>query len=473
MHSLRLNPSAPLLACAVSLVALLQPSPLTAQDAAAEGSAGVETTPRDGFSFGTYGRIVAGSDLEGGRGKRVQVASFAPRLIEDPYLETDFRYRLSADSGAQFETLLTLAFTEALFHFDGDFDGAVAIRNAWVGARNFGLDGLSAWAGSRMLRGDDIYLLDFWPLDDLNTVGGGLRFEAPTHTVVSAHAGVNQLANNFQYQEVQVAGPTFGTESLILLDRVRTLASVKVEQFLLDLGGSTQLKFVAYGDYQRLGDGVYENDDEVRIELPDDSGWSVGAQVGAWGFTPNGFANVFFRSSGGLAAYDELAVPTGVDRQRRVTSARLTRVGASFNAETRWVGVTGGTYVQWFHDADDVAFDRDDYWEGVFALRPVIFATRHFHQAFELSYQHRRPDGLSARTDSFLTPSAWQFGVMPTLSLDRGVYSRPQLRVIYALTLADQGARDLYPSGDPRAERSTQHYLGVGAEWWFNSSTRD
>ena len=28
---------------------------------------------------------------------------------------------------------------------------------------------MGIWAGSRMYRGDDIYLLDFWPLDNLNT----------------------------------------------------------------------------------------------------------------------------------------------------------------------------------------------------------------------------------------------------------------------------------------------------------------
>jgi maltoporin len=35
----------------------------------------------------------------------------------------------------------------------------------------------------------------------------------------------------------------------------------------------------------------------------------------------------------------------------------------------------------------------------------------------------------------------------------------------------NEGARDQWPEGDVRHEESVQHYLGIGAEWWFNSSS--
>ena len=59
---------------------------------------------------------------------------------------------------------------------------------------------------------------------------------------------------------------------------------------------------------------------------------------------------------------------------------------------------------------------------------------------------------------------------MPTLSNARGVYARPQLRLIYNVSFLNEGAVELYPEGDPR-RADVQHFLGVGAEWWFNSST--
>lgn len=368
------------------------PSVETAPDNAAAGG--------DGFRFGSYGRIVAGSDLQGGRAKPVEVASYGPRLIEDPYVEADFSYRVSAADGASFRTVLTLGITEALFHLNGRFDGAVTLRNAFVEAEEFGVTGLSIWAGSRMVRGDDIYLLDFWPLDELNTVGAGAGLTIGSGTRVDVHAGVNQLDNHYQYQEVDVPAPDFGVERLILLDRVRALASVRVEHALPELIGDIGLKFVAYGNFQTLGEGVYENDDQVRVDLPSDRGWTAGGQVGVWGFGRNAFANLFFRASGGLAAYGELAVPRGVDGELAATSARLLRGGISANWESRYFGATVGGYVQRFRDGDGLPIDRDDYTEGVLAVRPMVFVTEHFHQVFEASYQRRVPEGLSARTDT-------------------------------------------------------------------------
>lgn len=454
-----------------SLLLMQAPAASAQDDLAPDALAELEAERPSGFSFGSYGRVVAGSDLNGGRGQRHQVVDHGPRLIEDPYLELDFGYLLRADDGAEFRALTTVALTDALFHYDGDFDGSIAIRNAYVEASRFGVDGLSVWAGSRMYRGDDIYLLDFWPLDDLNTVGLGVSYRVGD-TTIAAHGGVNQLANDFQYQEVDVAAPVFGTESVILLDRVRALGSLRLEQLFFDVTERTSMKAVAYADVQTLGSGAFEDDNDVRIELPADMGYTLGAQFGAWGFTDNGFINLFIRYSRGLAAYDELAVPYGFDTDRTVTSAWMTRLGTSFNAETRLLGVTGGAYVEWFRDADSNIYDADDRVDGVFALRPTLFVTRHFHQAFEVSYQRRIPNGLSARTDTFLEPAMWQFGVMPTLTLDRGSFSRPQLRAMYVASLLNDGALDAYADDDPRAGQSVQHFLGLGVEWWFNSSYR-
>jgi maltoporin len=423
------------------------------------------------FEFGSYGRINAASDLDGGAGDQVNVVGHGPRLQEGSYLELDFGYAVTVAEGPTFRTLLTLAIADALFHYDGDFDGQLTLRNAYVDAAEFGVSGLSLWAGSRMYRGDDIYVLDFWPLDDLNTVGGGLRYAPADNTTVALHVGLNQLNDPYQFQLRQVPAPQFGVEEVIFQNRERVLASLRGEQQWSDFADDLDGKIVVYADFQTIGPGQYDDPNDVVIELPSDSGFTVGLQFGVWELGENGFANLFLRYSGGLAAYDELAVPYGLASDYTATDAELLRLGASFNVEVDALGVTGGGYLQRFTDADSLTYDRDDYTEMVFALRPVLFVTDHFHPAFEVSYQRHIPDGLSARTDTYLEPALWQFAVMPSLSLDRGVYSRPQLRLIYAVSFLNEGARDLFPAEDPRHQRDVQHFLGIGAEWWFNSSS--
>ncbi len=39
------------------------------------------------------------------------------------------------------------------------------------------------------------------------------------------------------------------------------------------------------------------------------------------------------------------------------------------------------------------------------------------------------------------------------------------------MTSRNQAARSLYPTDDVFSLRSIEHFLGFGAEWWFNSSS--
>jgi len=445
------------------------PGPSVLADAESRGE---ERRHRDaGFRFGSYGRVVAGTDLEGGGLKPVSVVNHGPRLLERPYLELDLQYTVVAAEGARFRTLVTLAVTDALFHLDGDFDGAITLRNAYVEASEFGVDGLRFWAGSRMVRGDDIYVLDLWPLDNLNLVGAGLGYVWRENTKIAASVGVNQLGSSYQYQELTVAAPSFGTEQLILLDRVRVISALRLEHILRDVAGPLSMKFVTYGDVQTIGAGEFEDENRVLIDAPSDRGYTIGAQVGAWGFAPGAFVNLFVRHARGLSAYGELAVPYGLNQERGAEGAKTTRLALSASAESRWVGATIGGYVEWFQTATAARFDPNSYIDAVIAVRPAVFITRHLHQVFEASYQRRRPNGLSARTNTYLEPAMWQVAVMPTLTLDHGIFARPQIRMIYAASWLNEGARDAFPPGDPRHERSVQHFLGVGAEWWFNSSS--
>src|SRR5881394_1219903 len=83
-----------------------------------------------------------------------------------------------------------------------------------------------------MYRGDDVYLLDWWPLDNLNTVGGGVKLAFDTTsegaTSIALHAGLGRPLDPFSFQVRPSSSPTgFGATDVVTLDRPRLIASAK------------------------------------------------------------------------------------------------------------------------------------------------------------------------------------------------------------------------------------------------------
>lgn len=423
------------------------------------------------FIFGSYGRVGIASNLRGGQGRPAHVVSHGPRLAEVPYLELELSYLQHLNSETRgIRTTITLAFDENLFHYNGKFDANVAIRNLY--AESFGLlsDKLKIWVGSRMYRGDDVYLFDYWPLDNLNTVGAGVSYTIK-NWLLAFHVGTNRLDDDFQVQKVDVAKEPFGSESIVFMERQRVLGSAKITGHwkpTKKLG----IKASLYGEFHFLPSGTLKLENDLTEKLPQDLGYVVGAQIGIWGYGGKGsFTNLFVRFAGGLAAYGELAIPFGLDSEKKALKAKELVLALSTNWESKWVGLMGGFYARYFVDADPNKSDLDDGWEGSLSIRPHIYLTKHFHLLFEVNYQFRYPFGLDPKTGGRLFPQVVQVGIMPTLSWDRGSYSRPQLRLVYALSYLNGSARSLYNDADVRRHKPLQHYLGVVAEWWFNSSS--
>ncbi|MFB6265169.1 MAG: carbohydrate porin [Bradymonadaceae bacterium] len=451
-----------------------------------DGSGGSEDTEgglESEFSFGSYGRVQFDVDEKGNRGKNTNVVAHGPRILEGSYAELDFRYTLRDSDGFGARVLFTLALQAPFAHFSGEFDGQpVAVRNLYAETWGFvpALEGLELWAGSRMYRGDDVYLLDWWPLDELNTVGGGLVWRGGGWNV-RAHVGVNRIEDGFQVQTIEVPAGGHGTREKRVLDRQRTIASARVRR-RLEFADGLGLKAVAYAEYHALPSGERVPDELIRDgapvyreeltrgKLPAERGWTLGGQVGVDGFGRSGHANLFARYSRGLAAWGEFGVP--VDRAADGTASRAEEwVGAlSANWESESFGLMAGGYLRRFTDGDRRRVDRDDFAEGVAVVRPLVFLTDHFHQGFELSYQAHFPFGLEPETGRHGVPKVFQASVLEIVSLDRGSYSRPQIRLNYTLSLSNGAARRRYPEGDARRPEPIEHFIGLKAEWWFNSS---
>ena len=439
-----------------------------------------------GFDFGSYGRVNIGSDLRGHSGHAVNVVSFGSRLEKPAYLELNFYYGGTVGNEDQrWRVVFVPAYSGDLFHSTGNFSQNFAIRNAYAEVENLGLHGLSLWAGSRMYRGDDVYLFDFWPLDNLNTVGGGARYEwNQKRTSLALHVGMNRLDDLYQFQQVRspsrrlppggtVLTPQPATTTVTTLDRQRLVTSVKATHFLRALTNVPNAKVSLYGEFHYLPKGERQPPMMGLTPEPlnDDYGYVIGGQLGGW-LRSFVFTNLFVRHAGGLAAYGDLGKPSGFDENQRVVGARETTVALSGNYEGQTLGMMFGGYVRGWKDGSPA--DNTGYCEAAVALRPTVYFNKYLHTAVELSYQVRRPLTVDQDRAAYILPQVVRASIMPIVApLGRGTYSRPFLFALYTLSYLNGDAQYyLFEPQDVRAGKPVVHYLGLGVEWWFNSSYR-
>ncbi len=454
------------------------------------------------FTFGSYGRMVAATDARGGPGRDADIVAHGSRLDEGNYVELELRrddeWPITA---SRTRLVATLAFASPVFHYDGRFDANLAVRNLYIEERDLGLQGLAVWAGSRMLRGDDIYLLDWWPLDNLNTVGAGVSYatdlgakewplrsapdgaERPFGAIhLTVHGGLSRPESPFYHQTVERPAPLeqFGTVPVEVLNRQRFIGSLRAE-YAHRLGDKGGLKGVLYAEAHQLPSAQRETETpRVFEDLSSDDGYVIGGQIGAWSGERDTHMNVFVRYATGLAAYGQFATPGQLTLEETTSGASELVVAAGGNAELGPVGILLGTYLRRFRDATP-SLNFEDTDEGIVAIRPSVFFGEMAGLSVEGSLQMTQrgivsadPADAAAPPSGPRTASMWRIGVMPFLSpAGRGSFSRPQFRFIYAAAVRDDVARALYAEDDVFALREVEHFVGVGAEWWFNSTTYD
>lgn len=442
-------------------------------------------TGLEGFSFGSYGRVTAASDLRGGSGREANIVAFGTRIDAPTYAEVQLerRDKWASSYGAGFVTtnvVFTQAFAAPLFHESGRFEARTAVRNLYAETKGIFNKGFSAWIGSRMYRGDDVYLLNFWPLDNLNMVGGGTKIAIDTTseeaTSIALAVGLGRSADPFSFQTRPSSSPTgFGATDVITLDRPRTVVSVKGQHlhfFKQGSGPIPGLKFVLYGEQHGMARGTRVNESNLREELPAENGSLIGGQVGMFAGEHDIFINLFLRHATGLAAYGDKTVPSALSPEKSTSGARETLVALSANYEKGMFGLLVGAYFRGFRDASRNPYSRSTFNEGSFNVRPIVWLGEHVGIAAEASYQALataavRDDGTPERA------SMWRFGLLPFLTpAGRGSFTRPHFQIVYLYSSRDAGARLRYAPDDKFARRSGEHFLGLSVEWWFNSSYR-
>jgi maltoporin len=434
----------------------------------------VPSSPTDGFQFGSYGRVRVASDGRGGTGRQTNVVSHGSRIDEESYAELELRREDTFRDDIKTKIVATLALFPPFFHFSGDAAQAIAVRNLFAQG-TYGR--WTLWAGARMYRGDDIYLLDWWPLHNQNTMGGGAAVKIGDATDLATHVGMQRLDNPYQFQTIPSQNRFgVGTTDVVKLDRPRTVETLKLTHYVRHLSATNDklgFKVIVYGEAHQLAAGV-QRDPLTNLDrpLPSDSGWLLGTQLGLWTGERDTHVNLFFRHARGVAAYDPLSTPSTFANDRTTSGSSETLVALGANYELGSVGILAGAYLRFFRDGDPSPTSTQKFDEGTVVVRPQVFLGEHFGIAVEGSVQQRRLAVVDPATDSALTATVFKGGLIPYFSPSgRGAFKRPQLRLLYAVSGRDSGARALYPVDDVFAQRTVEHFIGVGAEWWFNSSS--
>jgi hypothetical protein len=432
----------------------------------------------EGFHFGSYGRVVAAGDLRGRPGRDADIVGRGSRMDESTYAELELRREDHWEkTGARTRVVATVALRHPIFHYNANFDAAIALRNLYLEEVDLGLKGLSFWAGSRMYRGDDIYVLDWWPLDNLNTIGGGAGYQFKTGTFIKIHAGTNQPNTRF-YRQLSPRPLPFnqpGATDLAILDRQKLITSYKLGH-IFKFGETAGLKLVAYGETHHVRPGQRELEGEYREfeHVPPDNGYVAGGQLSLFSGKRSTHLNLWVRHAWGLAAYGEFANPTQLAADQTTKGARELIIALGGNYEVKFFGLMLGSYFRRFRNASP-DLDIYDLNEGIVLVRPQFWLGEVAGIALEGSYQAQQRavfPQLSGEIAGPLFASLGRVGAMVFWTPSgRGSYARPHIRAFYMLTVRDDGARSLYPIDDVYNLRPIDHLIGFGAEWWFGSTS--
>ena len=205
----------------------------------------------------------------------------------------------------------------------------------------------------------------------------------------------------------------------------------------------------------------------------------IGAQLRAFTGEHDSHLNLFLRYARGLAAYGEFAVPDSLALDRSASNAHELTLSAGGNYEIGPVAVTLGATFRSFRNANE-RLDFEDLDEGIVLLRPHLFFVDWAGVALEGSYQVQQRGTLVAPlTDPTntlnlepLVGTLGRIGVIPFITPSGpGAYRRPWIYLSYVASFRNDGARQLYPQDDVFRVRKIEHFVGLGAEWWFSSSS--
>ncbi|MEM9329267.1 MAG: carbohydrate porin [Bacteroidota bacterium] len=444
----------------------------------------------DWFSVaaGSYGRIGVSwtngfSAIDGRRLNLNNMGSIGGRMEEQDYLEFGIAFKMRPEQPNPDSLQINVQLRASVFSRNGSLFGndntgnasglTIALPEMYVEAKNVLTKDLNLWVGSRLYRGPDIYMADYWVFNDHSTQGFGAEYKG-TRAMMGFVASTDTTATVPPFFYINIKS---GTPSLEIRNRI-----IYVLEQDLRLGEGRLLSFL--GEYHRLGDPSTSLADTSNLVLsaPADDGFVLGAryQQDLNSFQPGSFHQLAIRHGRGIAnggdggssrtwetfgavnrdnfRFDEAYSWHVVDHFVLNLSRTITLNGYGIYNRSRGAAPTRGLEATYF--GREVFNFKQDLTLG---FRMVNYLTDIFHWQTEVHYSQRQ-DG----------DQPWyrmgKISLIPTLALrkQRSIWSRPHLRFIYSIGLYnDQARQDLYsPFLQLVGARRVGHFFGVRAEWW-------
>ena len=294
---------------------------------------------------------------------------------------------------------------------------------------------------------------------------------------------MQRLDSTYQYEQIPSRRPPCSVGAAParqrdVLDRPRTIETLK----LTHLFGTTADHHLFQSDRRgsrrsstarrrRLSAGVYRTRRALRADpLPADSGSLVGGELAYWTGQRDTFVQLFVRLRHGLAAYDPLAVPHDVrERHDDRAGSTETLVALGGNYELRLFGVLVGGYLRSFRDGDPSPTSTQKYDEGTLAVArrsssASAGASRSRGATRSALRRHRPRTPTAARRDRVA-----RRGHPVLLAVGPRLVQAAAAPAHLRHHRAQPGDARALPGRGRLLAADVEHFIGIGAEWWFNS----
>ncbi|WP_157962196.1 carbohydrate porin [Winogradskyella aurantiaca] len=440
-----------------------------------------------GVGFGSYGRIgVSGTtDAAGIDGRRLNLnnmGSIGGRMEEQDYLEAGMAFHMTPKDPGPDSLQINVQLRASVFSRSGSLFGnsntsgeqglAIALPEMYVEAKNVITKDLNIWVGSRLYRGPDIHMADYWVFNDHSGQGFGVEYKNSRAAVLYI-ASTDTTATVPPYFYLNIKS---GTPSLEIRNR-----QVYILEHDFRFKDGQLLSLLA--EYHHIGDPTMTTDpDNIILSAPGDNGFVIGArfQNNFNGFEEGSFNQFAVRYGSGIANGGD-----GGSSRTWETFGAVNLETLNFNNAYSWhitdhflfnfsrrfslngyavynrsKGAADGRGLSETYLGREVFNFKQDFTLG---FKGVTYLSDLFHLQTEVHYSQRQ-DG----------EQPWyrmgKISIVPTLALrkERSVWSRPHLRFIYSMGIYNDFARDnqYSPFLELVGPRSVGHYFGVRAEWW-------
>ncbi|GAA4821661.1 carbohydrate porin [Algivirga pacifica] len=445
----------------------------------------------DKVFIGTYGRVGMDWNYEnnGSLGRRLNLdnmGSIGGRLEEQDYFELANAFRFTSPTPdstlIHIQSRLSI-FSKSLSYFANANSAspgglAFAFPELYVLAKGIKGLPLNVWLGSRLYRGGDIQIADYFYFNDHSGQGFGIEYKNTrlSTIVVSSTDTTSTLPPSF-FINIQS-----GTPSIALRGRF-------VYALEHDFQFNARQSVTALMEFHHLENA---NPEEIRqlpdslqdvLNYPADWGWVFGARYhhSHQNLINNSFTNLSIRYGNRIANGGD----GGISRTYLTFGAPNLDIG-KFKGAYAWalIGhsvlqfndkISFGSYLVYqlskgaantngiaeTYFGREVFNRKEDFTVGT---RATYYLSDLIHLFGEVHY--------SQRQDGEQDPASMvKFSFAPTLvpTQERQHFARPHLRFVVSFARYNDQARETLYSPFLRFAGSQRwgHYLGVKAEWWF------